>query len=86
MAEPVLVVQRAYDWMLWIPPKVEKFPKSCRFSVGQNLVQFSLDLLTNPVDASYETRNAEALTLAVRNVNRIRVMGDWELAGGETRA
>ncbi|MEZ5357127.1 MAG: diversity-generating retroelement protein Avd [Bryobacteraceae bacterium] len=74
MAEPTLVVQRAYDWTVWILPKVEKFPKSHRFSVGQNLVQHSLDLLTNLVDASYESRNAEPLTHAVRNVNRIRFL------------
>jgi hypothetical protein len=46
------VVQRAYDWTLWILPKVERFPRSYRFSVGQNLVQYSLELLTNLVDAA----------------------------------
>ena len=48
MTEPTLVVQRAYDWNLWILPKVEK-PKSYRFSVGQNLVSTSLDLVMNLV-------------------------------------
>jgi hypothetical protein len=33
--EPAVVVQKAYDWALWIIPKVEKFPKSYRFSIGQ---------------------------------------------------
>ena len=53
MAETAVVVQKAYDWNLWILPKVEKFPKSYRFSVGQNLVATSLDLLMNLVDATY---------------------------------
>ena len=74
MPEPTLVVQRAYDWTLWVLPKVERFPKSYRFSVGQNLVQHSLDLLTNLVDATYETRNAEPLAHAVRNINRVRFL------------
>ena len=47
MTEMAIVVQKAYDWNLWILPKVEKFPKSYRFSVGQSLVSTSLDLLMN---------------------------------------
>lgn len=35
MTETAVVVQKAYEWNLWILPKVEKFPKSYRFSVGQ---------------------------------------------------
>src|ERR1035438_6710412 len=46
--EPAVVVQRAYDWALWIIPKVEKFPKSYRFSIGQSLVTASIELLLNP--------------------------------------
>jgi hypothetical protein len=49
MTEMSVVVQKAYDWNLWILPKVEKFPKSYRFSVGHNLVTTSLDLLMNLV-------------------------------------
>ena len=74
MAEPAIVVQKAYDWNLWILPKVEKFPRSYRFSIGDNLVASSLDLLMNLVDASYQSRNAGALAAAVRNVNRVRYL------------
>ena len=38
-----MVVQKAYDWTLWIIPKVEKFRKSYRFSIGQSLVTASLE-------------------------------------------
>ena len=37
MTEPAMVVRKAYDWTLWILPKVEKFPRSYRFSAGDNL-------------------------------------------------
>ncbi len=72
--EPAVVVQRAYDWTLWIIPKVEKFPKSYRFSIGQSLVTASIELLMNLVDATYQTRNAGSLGAAVREVNRIRYL------------
>jgi len=72
--EPAVVVQRAYDWALWIIPKVEKFPKSYRFPIGQSLVTASLELLMNLVDATYQARNAGSLAAAVREVNRIRYL------------
>src|ERR1022692_3879757 len=72
--EPAVVVQRAYDWALWIIPNVEKFRKSYRFSIGQSLVTASLELLMNLVDATYQVRNAGALAAAVREVNRVRYL------------
>jgi len=74
MTEPAVVVQKAYDWALWIIPKVEKFPKSYRFSIGQSLVTASIELLMNLVDATYQARNAGSLGAAVREVNRIRYL------------
>jgi len=58
---PAVVVQKAYDWAFWIIPKVEKFPKSYRFSIGQSLVSASIELLMNLVDATYQARNAGSL-------------------------
>ena len=74
MAEMAVVVQKAYDWNLWILPKVEKFSKSYRFSIGQNLISTSLDLLMNLVDATYQSKNSGTLAAAVRNVNRARYL------------
>jgi hypothetical protein len=74
MTDLAVVVQKTYDWNLWILPKVEKFPRSYRFSVGENIVSSSLDLLTNLVEACYSKRNAHPLKAAVRAVNRIRIL------------
>jgi len=74
VGETAIVVQKAYDWNVWILPKVEKFPKSYRFSVGQNLVTTLLDLLMNLVDASYQAKNSSTLAAAVKNVNRARYL------------
>jgi four helix bundle protein len=74
MTEPAIVVQKAYDWALWIIPKVEKLPKSYRFSIGQSLVTASLELLLHLVDATYQARNAGSLAAAAREVNRLRYL------------
>lgn len=74
MVEPALVVQKAYDWTLWVIPKAEKFPRCYRFTLGDRLVGSSLELLLHLVDASYQTRNAASLGAAVREVNRVRYL------------
>jgi len=74
ITEPAVVVQKAYDWTLWIIPKVQKFPKAYRFSIGQRLETASLELLMNLVDATYQARNAGSLGAAVREVNRVRYL------------
>ncbi len=74
MGDPAIVVQKSYEWNLWILPKVEKFPKSYRFSVGQSLVSSSLDLLMNLVDATCQKKNATSLAATVRNMNRVRYL------------
>ena len=43
--QPAIVVVKAYDFVLWLLPKVEKFNRSYRFSVGDRLVSHGLDLL-----------------------------------------
>ena len=87
--EPAAVVQKAYDWALWIIPKVEKFPKSYRFSIGQSLIAASIELLMNRMDATYQTRNVGSLAPAVREVNRIRYLvrlAKDEFAAGDGRS
>ncbi len=74
MSETAVIVQKAYDWNLWIHPRIEKFPKSYRFSIGQSLNATSLELLMNLVDATYQSRNSAPLSAAIRNVNRARYL------------
>ena len=56
-----VVVGKTYDLVLWLVQKVEKFPKSYRFSVGQRLVDTGLDLLLLLVEAAYRKDKRDAL-------------------------
>ena len=47
-----IVVQKAYEFSIWLIRKVENFPRSYRFSVGDRLVHGILDLLLRLVDAA----------------------------------
>ena len=46
-----LVVAKAYDFVLWLLPKVENFSRSYRFTVGERLTAQGIDLLTTLVEA-----------------------------------
>jgi hypothetical protein len=56
--QTAIVVGKAYDLVLWIVQKVEKFPKSYRFRVGQRLIDTALDLLLLLVEAAYGQNRA----------------------------
>ena len=69
-----LVVGKTYDLVIWIVQKVEKFPKSYRFSVGQRLIDTALDLLLLLVEAAYRRDKREALLAASVRTNALRFL------------
>ena len=58
------VVNKAYDFVLWLLPKVENFPRAHRFTVGDRLTANGLDLLTSLVEAAYAHSTRYLLRLA----------------------
>jgi hypothetical protein len=67
-----IVVEKTYEFLLWLLPKVEKFPRSFRFSVGDRTVRLGLDLLQSLVEAAYSSEKSELLQTANRNANGLR--------------
>lgn len=68
------IVGRAYDFVLWLLPKVDNFPKAHRFTVGERLTANGLDLLTTLVEAAYSRDKAELLQMANRKINSTRYL------------
>jgi hypothetical protein len=69
-----VVVQKAYEFSLWLVRKVENFPRSYRFSVGDRLVHGAMDLLLRLVDAAYARDKAAILGEVNRMLNRMRFL------------
>lgn len=69
-----MVVERTYDLLLWLLPKVEKFPRSFRFSVGDRAVVVGLDLLLVLVEAAYSAEKRDLLETANRKANGLRYL------------
>jgi hypothetical protein len=69
-----VAVGKAYDFVLWLVPKVENFPRSFRFTVGDRLTVTGLDLLMLLVEAAYSATKERLLEEANRKINGIRYL------------
>jgi len=69
-----VVVERTYDFLLWLLPKVEKFQRSFRFTVGDRMVAVGLDLLLVLVEASFSVEKGALLDTANRKANGLRYL------------
>ena len=84
---PVAVL-KAYDFVLWLLPKVENFPKAHKFTVGERLSANGLDMLCALVEASYARDKGGLLDEANRKVNStrylLRLAKDLNLMSGDS--
>jgi hypothetical protein len=72
--ETPVAVLRAYDLALWLIRKVEKFPRSFRFSVGDRVIARALDLLETLAEAAYSSDKGALLERGNRTVNSLRML------------
>ncbi|MDE0016456.1 diversity-generating retroelement protein Avd [Candidatus Poribacteria bacterium] len=59
-ASTTQAVPKLYDVILWLMGRVEKFPRSQKFTLGDRIVNISLDILDLLIEATY-TRDRLAL-------------------------
>ena len=69
-----IAVTKTYDFVMWLLPKVESFPRTHKFTVGERLSASGLDLLTSIVEAAYSPSRAPLLEEANRKVNSTRYL------------
>ncbi len=68
------IVQKSYELALWLLPKVERFPRSYRFTVGDRITAASLDLMAALVEAAYASRRDAPLARAQQQINTLRFL------------
>ncbi len=74
MLEDLIVYQKTYDFILWIYPAVNKFPKSQRFVLGQRIENKTLDLVQSIVIANSEREKTAALKKASVELDELRML------------
>ena len=63
-------VQSCHEFLLWLIPRMDKFPRIRRFTLGERLESSLLSVLENLVAAAYAQRKKETLSQAN---NRLQV-------------
>ena len=84
MAEEMVVFTRTYDFLTWILPMAEKFPKSQRFVVTQRLLNAVLNFQEALIEANSlrGAKRAEKLLAADAELRKarlyLRLSEKWE--------
>jgi hypothetical protein len=69
---PVFV--RWSDFLKWLLPATEKFPKRVRFTFSNRIDNLALDVVEDLVEARYTRRKAERLKAINLKLERLRIL------------
>lgn len=68
------VLEKMYQFMLWLLPTVDKFPRSQKFSLGERIQTTALDVLEGLVEASYRRDRQQILGQANMSLEKLRIL------------
>lgn len=74
MPELPPIVTKAYDFALWLLPRVQDFPRSSRFILGDRLIATMLDILEGLVEASHRRDKRAVLEDVSAKLDRLRFL------------
>lgn len=74
MLDDLIIYQKIYDFILWLYPVVNKFPKSQRFVLGQRIENKTLDLIHSMIAANLERDKTAALKQASVELDELRIL------------
>ena len=63
-----------YQFLAWLAPTVEKYPKSHKFSLGDRIMSLSLDLLECLIEATYTKDRLQHLRRANLGIEKLRFL------------
>lgn len=74
MLQDLIIFQKLYDLILWMYPLINKFPKSQRFVLGQQLENTLLDILKGIIQANQERNKLEILKQVSIDLDKFRIL------------
>lgn len=67
-----VVVEKFFQFLLWLLPTVEGYPKTLKFSLGERTVERALDLHETLVSAAYSGQPAPLLQAVNLQLSQLR--------------
>ena len=74
MPELPPIVTKAYDLAIWLLPRVNDFPRSSRFVLGDRLIATMLDILEGLIEASHRRDKRQVLETVSVKLDRLRFL------------
>jgi hypothetical protein len=61
-------VEAHYQFLAWLVPTIEKFPKSHKFTIGNRIETIALDVLEALIEATYTKERTQLMLVAAIGV------------------
>lgn len=74
MPKEVDAITKLYDFILWMIPKLEKYPRSHKFLLADRIENLMLDILELLIDATYSKKKDETLISANLKLEKLRYL------------
>lgn len=74
MPELPPIVIKAYDFTLWLLPRVQDFPRSSRFILGDRVIATMLDIVDGLIEASHRRDKRAVLEDVSAKLDRLRFL------------
>jgi len=88
MSEELTVIQKAYDFCLYVVPIVNRYPRDFKFTLGDRITNAALDVLEDLIAARYTRERAGILRRTNLRVERLRhllrLSCDFGILGGKS--
>ena len=69
-----IAVERAYQFLLWLIPTLDKFPRSQKFLLGDRIHALALDVLEGLIEATYTRERREILARVNLRLEKLRFL------------
>jgi 23S rRNA-intervening sequence protein len=67
-------VEAHYQFLLWLAPALEKFPRSHKFTTGDRIHGLALDVLESLIEATYTKERLQYLRKANLGIEKLRFL------------
>jgi len=74
MFQNLAIFEKTYELILWLYPTVNKFPKSQRFVLGQQIENTVLEILKGIIEANQERNKVPYLKQISVNLDKLRIL------------
>ena len=67
-------VEAHYQFLMWLVPAIEKFPRSHKFTTGDRIHILALDVLESLIEATYTKERSQHLRKANLGIEKLRFL------------